>query len=88
MTHLTKATVILSLTAMLAGSPAFAGEITGTGEYTPVHGHIASSICSFSGLNDDASGPNSLVQSYGAIRAAFGGPAPFNGLPGVECRGN
>jgi len=75
------ATVTLCLAA-----PAIAGEVTGTGEYTPVNGYVASSICSFSGLNDDGAGPSSLVQSYGAYVAAFG--PHFSPSPGIACRGN
>ena len=82
MHKLTKFTVAL----VLISSPAWAGEITGSGHETPIKSSgVAASICAFSGLNPEGDGPNSLVQSYGAIRAAFGGPAPFHGLPGVEC---
>jgi hypothetical protein len=84
MRNLTRLTVGL----VLISSPAWAGEITGSGNLTPIKtGGVASSICAFSGLNPEGDGPNALVQSYGQIRAAFGGPAPFAGLPGVECRG-
>ena len=77
----------LSIVVLLAfaGSPALAGEITGTGASTPIRSHVASSICAFSGLNDDGSGPSTLVQSYGQIVAAFGKPQVG---PGTECRGN
>lgn len=78
-----KASIIMLLA--VAGSPAFAGEITGTGESTPIRSHVARSICAFSGLNDDNSGPSSLVQSYGQIVAAFGKPPTG---PGTSCRGN
>ncbi|HET9428404.1 MAG TPA: hypothetical protein VFO69_08615 [Allosphingosinicella sp.] len=78
----------LAAVLVLVSSPAWAGEVTGTGESTPIRGYIASSICSFSGLNDDGAGANTQVQSYGVIRAAFGGPAPFNGGPGTACNGS
>ncbi|GAA4020268.1 hypothetical protein GCM10022280_20740 [Sphingomonas swuensis] len=79
--HLLIATVVMA-------SPALAGEVTGTGESTPIRSGTASSICAYSGLNDDGAGASTQVQAYGAIRASFGGPAPFNGLPGTSCRGN
>lgn len=69
-------------------APAYAGEVTGNGDPTPVKGHVARSICSFSGLNDDGAGPNSHVQGWGMFVRAFGGAnaVPFDG-PGIECRG-
>ena len=76
----------LAAAAVLISSPAWAGELTGNGNQTPIKSSgVAASICAFSGLNPEGDGPNALVQSYGQIRAAFGGPAPFAGLPGVEC---
>lgn len=72
---------------VLISSPALAGEITGSGKWTPVHGYVANSICSFSGRNDDASGPSLMVQSYGQIVAAFGHPAPAM-RPGSACNGH
>jgi hypothetical protein len=83
MTNLKK----LAAACVLLSSTAWAGEITGTGDPTPIAGYVAKSICSFSGLNDDGAGPSTLVQSYGIIRASFGGPAPFNGTPGTACNG-
>lgn len=42
----------------VGASGAFAGEITGNGEkFTPVHFHIAASLCSFSGQEDVATSP-------------------------------
>jgi hypothetical protein len=74
----------------VGANAAFAGEITGNGKFTPVHFHNASSICSFSGQNDDAEGPNPRVQSYGVLVAAGvtspAGPGPA--APGEECKGN
>lgn len=78
----------LLIVTLVFASPALAGEITGTGESTPIRSGVASSICAYSGLNDDGHGPSTQVQSYGALRASFGGPAPFNGIPGTSCRGN
>lgn len=83
---MTKCKKYLAILTLAAATPALAGEITGTGELTPVNSGVASSICSFSGLNDDTSGPSDLVQSYGQIVAAFG--QPFPGVPGTACRGN
>ena len=78
----------LAAVLMLVSSPAWAGEVTGNGDSTPIRDHVANSICAFSGQNDDGAGANSQVQSYGVIRAAFGGPAPFNGSPGTSCNGS
>ena len=79
----------LMVVCVLMSSPAWAGELTGNGNPTPIKSRgVASSICAFSGLNPEGDGPSALVQSYGQIRAALGGPAPFAGLPGDECRGN
>jgi hypothetical protein len=78
----------LAVACVFLSSPAWAGEVTGGGDSTPVRSGTASSICAFSGLNDDGAGPSTLVQSYGMIRASFGGQAPFNGLPGDSCVGN
>ena len=78
----------LAATTLCLAAPAVAGEVTGTGEVTPVNGYVASSICSFSGLNDDGLGPSSQIQNWGMFVRAFGGnfAVPFAG-PGVECRG-
>ncbi|MCW3797969.1 hypothetical protein OMW55_09150 [Sphingomonas sp. BN140010] len=79
----------LAACLVLLASPAAAGEITGNGEYTPVHSYRASSICSFSGLNDEwvmGDTTVSQVQSYGALVRAFGGRPPIPG-PGIACRG-
>jgi hypothetical protein len=84
MTNLKKLVAV----CVILSSPVWAGEVTGNGDSTPIRDGKASSICAFSGLNDDGAGPNSQVQAYGAIRASFGGPAPFNGLPGTSCVGN
>lgn len=78
----------LTFALVLLSSPAWAGEVTGTGESTPIRSGAANSICAYSGLNDDGAGASALVQSYGAIRAAFGGPAPFHGSPGTACNGS
>ena len=85
MHKLTKMTSAL----MLISSTAWAGELTGSGNPTPIKtSGVANSICAFSGLNPEGDGPNARVQSYGQIRAAFSGRAPFFGLPGDECNGS
>lgn len=63
------------LLASLSG-PIVAGELTGTGEPTPLAG---ASICQFSGLNDDPdaqppfpNGPPGRTQSYGQDVANWG----------------
>ncbi|MES2905400.1 MAG: hypothetical protein V4696_14545 [Pseudomonadota bacterium] len=73
---------------VLISSPAWAGEVTGTGESTPIRNGVANSICAFSGLNDDGAGPNPAVQSYGQQVAFFRGRAPFHGIPGISCNGS
>ena len=79
----------LAATTLCLAAPAMAGEVNGQGEVTPVSSYVASSICSFSGLNDDGAGPSSQVQAWGMFVRAFGGAnaVPFDG-PGVECRGH
>lgn len=85
---MTKLTRYLTIATVIIATPALAGEVTGTGEDTPIRSGVANSICAFSGQNDDGAGPNPIVQSYGVIRAFFGGPAPFNGTPGTACNGS
>lgn len=76
----------LAVVTLALSTPAIAGEVTGRGEDTPIRSGVASSICAFSGQNDDGAGPNSQVQAYGAFIAAFG-PGHFPS-PGIACRGN
>ena len=78
----------LSAALVLISSPAWAGEVTGTGESTPIRDGVASSVCAYSGQNDDGAGNNTRVQAYGIVRAVFGGPAPFHGVPGASCNGS
>jgi hypothetical protein len=79
----------LATCALCLATPAIAGEVTGSGKDTPIRSGKASSICAFSGLNDDGLGPNSHIQNWGMMVRAFGGAGqvPFDG-PGIECRGN
>ena len=74
--------------ALTLAGPAMAGEVTGNGDYTPIHSYRAASICSFSGQNDDGAGPSSQVQAFGAFVAALGRKSmPHDETPGVACRG-
>ncbi|MDQ3690753.1 MAG: hypothetical protein M3406_12120 [Chloroflexota bacterium] len=63
----------LSATALLIGLSAgsvLAGEVTGTGEPTPVNGYVMKSICAFSGQNDGNPPPGRTaahVQNWGQI---------------------
>jgi hypothetical protein len=43
---------VATLTSFGLAPAAQAGEVTGNGKPTPVDGHVAASICSFSGLDD------------------------------------
>jgi hypothetical protein len=104
--HMRKVLVGAAITVAVVtgmGSPAFAGEVTGTGKPTPVDGFRAGSICSFSGLNDDPTEPGMFndgrVQSWGDIvQEAIGllgdgkgasalVPAIRSEGPGTSCRG-
>ena len=69
-----------------AGS-AFAGEITGNGKFTPVHDHIAASICSFSGREDgDPPGDPTPNQPQTPHHVWFGVDLfPPPGDPGTSC---
>ena len=70
---------------------ASAGEVTGNGKPTAAPEN-ASSICAFSGQNDDPTGtlghgPGGRTQSFGQdVRAGRADPRAFN--PGDACRGN
>ena len=91
----------LALIVSGAGSTAFAGEIGGNGEPTPIKTrHVAASICAFNGLDDGSEGgpvgPGN-VQSFGSIVAGMakdaGGASSFAHVihdegPGTNCRGN
>ena len=91
----------LALIVTGAGSTAFAGEIGGNGEPTPIKTrHVAASICAFNGLDDGSEGgpvgPGN-VQSFGSIVAGMsreaGGASSFAHVihdegPGTNCRGN
>lgn len=60
-----------ALVMTMAGS-AFAGEINGKGDPTPI-GDVPSSICAFSGLQD-ASGPDDPLSGPGHVQTPHGEP--------------
>jgi hypothetical protein len=82
------ATVCMFAVAALGVGPAFAGEVTGTGQYiagsdeAPLNGHSA---CAYSGLNDDyyVYGDTSArrTQSWGEFASA----GVHEGVPGTAC---
>ncbi|MDF1595568.1 MAG: hypothetical protein P1T08_05665 [Acidimicrobiia bacterium] len=56
----------------MAGS-AFAGEINGKGESTPIRGDAHNSICAFSGLQD-GDGPGDPISGPGHVQTPHGEP--------------
>jgi hypothetical protein len=89
--HLASLACAIALAGATTGA-AFAGEVTGNGKDTAGPSH-ASSICAFSGQNDDpdAEAPEGgRVQSFGQlVRGGFIDPTAFNpGSPEGGCRGN
>ena len=65
---------VLATSIVSAGGTAFAGEVNGNGDPTPINGFQAGSICAFSGLNDDPSGggdpfEDGRVQNWGHVLA-------------------
>jgi hypothetical protein len=89
----------LALIVSGAGGTAFAGEVNGNGDPTPVARPevggrlVASSECAFSGLEDgeeDPTGPSGpgVTQNWGQIpKAVRDAIKPF-ASPGIACRGN
>ncbi len=112
MKRLVVAVVVAMVSTLLMAGPAAAGEITGNGKETPIKARQteeapagpASSLCAFSGLNDDPDEPglfnDGRVQSWGDIVQeaidALGDGKGASALvpiiramgPGVSCRGN
>lgn len=96
---LKKATALLGAAAVLATTPAVAGEITGNGKATNVNGR---SECSYSGYNDqdgDPRDPGWISQNYGQNVRLLGldpsmfdptneAGAPFVPIPGFACNPN
>jgi hypothetical protein len=74
---------VMSLTA----GTAFAGEITGDGTLTPVHSHIAASVCSFSGREDAPGSPLRTQTPHEVWLGPVDGVVnPPPGTPGTACR--
>jgi hypothetical protein len=91
------AVAVCAAVAGLSAGPAFAGEVTGNGKQTPIgeapdNDPHASSICSFSGQNDDPEEPGfgGRVQSWGqdVKNAVHAGAPPPGGVPGQACNGH
>lgn len=91
------AVAVCAAVAGLSAGPAFAGEVTGNGKQTPIGAAPdtdphASSICSFSGQNDDPNEPGAggRVQSWGqdVKNAVHAGAPPPGGVPGQACNGH
>ena len=61
---------------MSIGGTAFAGEVTGNGESTPIREWRAASVCSFSGLNDTYSGDPDVPDHEGFTRTQNWGQLP------------
>src|SRR4051794_36336729 len=92
----------LALIVSGAGGTAFAGEVGGNGQPTPIKTrHVAASICAFNGLDDgsESGAPVTpgVVQSFGSLVAGMaqdaGGASSFSHMihdegPGTNCRGN
>jgi hypothetical protein len=82
-----------ALTLSLGAGTAFGGEITGNGKSTPIRSYHMSSICAFSGYNDDPEiepGRKAAhVQSWGQIpKAVRDEIAQFGAHPGDACNGH
>ena len=65
---------VLATSIISAGGTAFAGEVNGNGDPTPINGFQAGSICAFSGQNDDSTGggdpfEDGRVQNWGHVLA-------------------
>ncbi len=95
----TLSAVVIALGVVGATSgTAFAGERSGNGEATPIKDYTASSICSFSGLEDmdldddgdfDAPVDPGVVQNWGIIPKEIRDfLASIGEHPGDACRGN
>jgi len=68
---------------------AHAGEVTGNGKSTPIRDHVASSICAFSGLDDEDDDGFGRTQNWGSIpKADRDFLSTVGAHPGDACRGN
>jgi len=101
MKHATRAAVAATASlALMAMAPAaaLAGERAGNGQPTPIHHHVASSECSFSGLEDqdldhdgdfDAPVVPGVVSNWGVIpKAERDFLATLGYHPGNACNPN
>ena len=71
----------------LGASAASAGEITGNGKFTPIHSHLAASVCSFSGREDLADSPLRTQTPHEVwLGPEIGVVNPPPGTPGTACR--
>ena len=83
----------------VAAAPATAGEVAGppsgefaTGDWTPIAGYVANSICAFSGLNAYHPGKEGYypghTQTFGQIVKKYGKDSPDATSPGEACNGH
>jgi hypothetical protein len=73
----------------LSGTSAHAGEITGTGNSTPIRDGVAKSACAYSGLNDNTGGFEGRTQNWGQIpKEDRDFLRSIDVSPGTQCRGN
>lgn len=87
------ATIVVALATVGAtGTAASAGEITGTGNPTPINGYNANSICAFSGLDDmdfEAPVQPGVVQNWGSIpKEVRDFLVTIGEHPGTACNGS
>ncbi len=83
-----KLVIILASAALLVGSPAFGGEVTGNGGTAQGASH-ASSECAYSGRNDTPWDLMGFVQNFHTFWNIFGFIFPGDSFhPGQACRGN
>jgi hypothetical protein len=83
-TKLVTAAIVTVILTGIFGGTAFAGEVTGNGKPTPVAGHLAASICSFSGLEDLSDSPLRTQTPHAVFdNGEIVFPPP--GTPGFAC---
>ena len=81
------ATLLVSLSV---GS-VLAGEVTGTGDPTPVKSYVMNSICAFSGLNDGEPPEGRTaahVQNWGQIPKTVRDEISAEAHPSIACNGH
>lgn len=86
------AAVCVGAVAAVGAGSAFAGEVTGKGDPTPIAEYRAASICSFSGQNDAEPPPGRTaehVQNWGQIPKEVRDDIATHGEhPGDACNGH